>query len=183
MIIEDRLEGIEFAVNSVKVPGMFLEFGVYEGKSINFISNMILPKKIYGFDSFIGLPEDWNRGDTTYKKGHFALTGLPKVNYNVSLVQGFFEDSLKLWREKHADPIAFLHIDVDLYSSTKTILTELDSLIQSGTIICFDEYCDWTDSGVYKAWEEGEYKAFKEWGRSCELIAKHGLFGAVFKVI
>ena len=183
MIFDNRLEGIEFAVESAKINGLYLEFGVYEGKSINLISYLVEPKKVYGFDSFIGLPEDWDRGDTIYKKGHFALKELPKVNYNVNLVEGFYEDSLAVWKEKHTDDISFIHIDVDLYSSTKTILEELDEQIKPGTILCFDEYCDWTSSGIYDTWEEGEYKAFKEWGRDCELIAKHGLFGAVFKVL
>ena len=39
--------------------GLFLEFGVYKGTSINFISSLIPDKKIYGFDSFGGLPEEW----------------------------------------------------------------------------------------------------------------------------
>lgn len=181
--INSRLQGIEFAVKSAKINGLYLEFGVFEGKSINVIANIVEPKKVYGFDSFKGLPEDWNRGDTIYKKGHFSLNELPKVNYNVNLVEGFYEDSLAVWKEKYKDDISFIHIDVDLYSSTKTILNELDKQIKPGTIICFDEYCDWTSSGIYDAWEEGEYKAFNEWGRDCNLLAIHGLFGAVFEVL
>lgn len=183
MVFENRFDGIEFAVNSAPSSGLFLEFGVHSGESIKLIAKLIEPKKIHGFDSFIGLPEDWHRGADVYKKGHFALKELPKVPYNVNLIEGFFEDSLPVWKEKYTEKIAFLHIDADLYSSAKTILTQLDSQIISGTIICFDEYCDWTNSGIYDSWEEGEYKAFKEWGRECELICKHGLFGAVFKVL
>jgi len=183
MIFDNRFDGITYAVNSSNTSGYFLEFGVFEAKSITLIAEMITPKKVYGFDSFVGLPEDWDRGDTVYKKGHFALKELPKVPYNVNLIEGFFEDSIPVWKEKYSGEISFIHIDVDLYSSTKTILTELDSQIKAGTILCFDEYCDWTNSGIYDAWEEGEYKALKEWGRECELIAKHGLFGAVFRVL
>ena len=48
----------------------FLEFGVFSGSSINFFSNKI-NKKIYGFDSFEGLKEDWL--GTTVIKGTFDL--------------------------------------------------------------------------------------------------------------
>ena len=109
--INSRLQGIEFAVKSAKINGLYLEFGVFEGKSINVIANIVEPKKVYGFDSFKGLPEDWNRGDTIYKKGHFSLNELPKVNYNVNLVEGFYEDSLAVWKEKYKDDISFIHID------------------------------------------------------------------------
>jgi len=182
MIFDDRFDGIRFAVGQACIPGTYLEFGVYQGNSINFIADLIKPERVYGFDSFKGLPEDWERGDTVYKKGHFTLDKLPTVRDNVTLIEGFFNDSLAPWLLGNGSDISFLHIDVDLYSSTKCILESLDNKIVSGTIICFDEYCDWTDSGIYDKWEEGEYLAFKEWGRSADLIAKHGLFGAVFQV-
>ena len=39
-----------------------LEFGVYEGKSMKRIMSTEIWQKypVYGFDSFEGLPEDWN---------------------------------------------------------------------------------------------------------------------------
>ena len=41
--------------------GLFLEFGVHTGKSINLFANHLKKKnkKIYGFDSFQGQPNDW----------------------------------------------------------------------------------------------------------------------------
>ena len=47
----------------------FLEFGVHVGTTINFFSNYV--NKIYGFDSFEGLREDWY--GTTSPKGRFNL--------------------------------------------------------------------------------------------------------------
>ena len=48
--------------------------------------------KLYGFDSFKGLPEkqrDW------YDKGSFNRNGnLPKVNSNVKLIKGWFNETL-----------------------------------------------------------------------------------------
>ena len=51
-----------------------LEFGVFEGKSLRKIVNMLDDSfKIYGFDSFVGLPENWE--ETICHKGFFNLKG------------------------------------------------------------------------------------------------------------
>lgn len=55
-----------------------LEFGVFEGKTINLCSSMYKDRQFYGFDTFEGLPEDWRDG---FPKGFFNLNGnLPKIN-------------------------------------------------------------------------------------------------------
>ena len=70
--------------------GLYLEFGVYKGGSINFISSILPDEIIYGFDSFEGLPEDW-RYDL--QKGGFNVDGnLPPVNKNVRLIKGWFNE-------------------------------------------------------------------------------------------
>jgi len=56
----------------------------------------------------------------------------------------------------HAKPISFLHIDCDLYSSTKTIFDLLGDRLLPGTIIVFDEYFN------YPSWKKHEYLAFSE---------------------
>ena len=134
--------------------GQYLEFGVYEGDSINFIASILPDKIIYGFDSFEGLPEDW-RYDL--QKGDFGVSGkLPKVNANVRLIKGWFNETLPEFVKAHPEPCAFIHVDCDLYSSTKTIFDNLKNQIVSGTVIAFDEYFNYPD------WQEGEYKAFME---------------------
>ena len=134
--------------------GEILEFGVFEGNSINFISATLPDKVIYGFDSFEGLPEDW-RYDC--QKGAFnANNNLPPVNENVRLVKGWFNETLPEFVKEHPEPCAFIHVDCDLYSSTKTIFHELKNQIVSGTVIAFDEYFN------YPGWQQYEYKAFME---------------------
>ncbi len=49
-----------------------------------------------------------------------------------------------------------MHVDCDIYSSTKNIFDMLDSKIKSGTIIVFDEYFN------YRNWQQHEFKAFQE---------------------
>jgi hypothetical protein len=60
-----------------------------------------------------------------------------------------------------AGPIAFMHVDCDLYSSTKTIFEFLGDAIGPGTVILFDEYFN------YPNWEQHEYKAFQEFSEKC----------------
>ena len=134
--------------------GQYLEFGVFQGSTINVISSTLPDKIIYGFDSFEGLPENWRDG---FDKSTFNLKGkLPKVNKNVRLIKGWFNETLPEFVKEHPEPCAFIHVDCDLYSSTKTIFAELKNQIVSGTVIAFDEYFN------YPGWQEGEYKAFME---------------------
>lgn len=46
---------------------LVLEFGVWEGKSINVIAKLMPKYLVYGFDSFFGLEEDWSRTKTRKK--------------------------------------------------------------------------------------------------------------------
>jgi predicted O-methyltransferase YrrM len=147
-------EVLDVALSKVSLEGLFLEFGVFSGKSINQIARKFPDQKVYGFDSFEGLPEFWRDG---FKKGFFSLEGnLPKVESNVSLVKGWFSDTLPEFTNKEKAAISFLHVDCDLYSSTKTIFSSLAKQIEVGTVIVFDEYFN------YVGWQEGEFKAFKE---------------------
>jgi len=66
---------------------------------------------------------------------------------------------------------AFLRLDADLYSSTKTVLDLLGDGIIPGTVIAFDEFFN------YPAWREGEYRAFTEFCR--ERQAEMRYFGFV----
>lgn len=136
--------------------GLFLEFGVFKGESINFFSSKYPEKTFYGFDSFEGLPESW--GGSEFSKGHFSLGGrLPKVNQNVKLIKGWFDEMLPSFLEKEHGNIALLHIDADLYSSTKTILDLLRCRLIPGTVILFDEYQG------YPGWRNSEFKAWQEY--------------------
>lgn len=47
--------------------------GVCTGKTVNFIAALNPTQKVYGFDSFEGLPEDWIREDQVIPIGTFAF--------------------------------------------------------------------------------------------------------------
>ena len=135
--------------------GMILEFGVFKGQSINQIATLLPDRRIHGFDSFEGLPEDWTGYNVA--KEFFDRHGvLPKVKDNVSLHKGWFHESLPPFLAEHPGPVAFIHVDCDLYSSTKILLDALADRIRPGTIIVFDEYHNFPN------WREHEHKAFME---------------------
>ncbi|MDX1508578.1 MAG: class I SAM-dependent methyltransferase, partial [Woeseiaceae bacterium] len=104
---------VKHVLDAVDTDGLYLEFGVGRGKSMRWIAAQV-DGTVYGFDSFEGIPEYWNGNPV----GAFAQKSLPKVPDNVEFVVGLFGDSLPGFLEQHRDPIAFLHIDCDLYSST-----------------------------------------------------------------
>ena len=142
------------AARRVTVSGLWLEFGVHQGESIRVIADQTT-NTVYGFDSFEGLPEDWT---FFQKKGRFSLDGKPPENMpdNVEFVKGWFNESLPDFLGKHEDPVAFLHIDSDLYSSAKTVLDLLQDRIVPGTVVLFDELLN------YPGWKSGEAKAWLE---------------------
>jgi len=152
-IFNNKFELLSYCIQNIKVDGLILEFGVYKGETINFIASKLRDKVIYGFDSFEGLPEDWRSG---FSKGTFFLGNLPQVEPNVNLIKGWFDKTLPEFIKENNIPVAFVHIDCDLYSSTKIIFNILKKNIVPGTIIVFDEFFN------YPGWKNGEYKAFME---------------------
>jgi hypothetical protein len=157
-IFETDLDLLTHAMTMTK-PGLCLEFGVASGRTISHIAG--LTERVYGFDSFEGLPEDWRSG---FVKGAFA-GDLPPVPPNAVLIKGWFEKTLPEFLGKQQGPVAFLHIDCDLYSSTKTIFDLLAPRIVRGTVIVFDEYFN------YPGWQQHEHKAFEEF-KSAGIVCK-----------
>ncbi len=148
------LDLIEFSIENIKISnGIILEFWVFKGATVNFISSKLAKSQVYWFDSFEWLPEDWR---SNFLSGHFKLEMLPKVNSNVTLVKGWFNEVLPGFVLSNKAPVAFLHVDCDLYSSTKAIFENLGDSIISWTVIVFDEY--WN----YAGWKQWEFKAFNE---------------------
>ena len=160
MIFRSRMDLWTFALTQVSIKGIFIEFGVSWGKSINYFAER-LPKnlKIYGFDSFQGLKENFT--GTGFSTGAFSTgKNLPNVKNNVVLVKGWFKDTLPLFLMQNNDFFSFIHLDADTYVSTKEVLDLVQDRIKSGTIVVFDEYLgnpNWVNH-EYKAWKEFVFK-------------------------
>jgi Macrocin-O-methyltransferase (TylF) len=122
----------------------YLEFGVYRGETFRewCALNRNPHSRFFGFDSFEGLPEDWN---PRQPKGAFDTGGrAPELDdARAQFVVGLFQDSLPgFLRSYQAHDQLVLHIDCDLYSSTLYCLSSLDRVIGQGTVIIFDEFYD-----------------------------------------
>ena len=136
--------------------GVIAEFGVWQGESINFFAKTCPKARVFGFDSFEGLEEDWY--GYVLQKGQFDKKGkLPKVENNVTLIKGWFEDTLPNFVKSLAhEKILILHMDADTYKPSKYVLNSLAKNLGSGSIIIFDEYFG------YPSWQLHEFKAYQE---------------------
>jgi len=139
--------------------GLFLEFGVEKGDSTNFIARHLAERGesslVHAFDSFEGLPGEWS--GTFERKGKFSLGGrVPPVLSNVRLHKGWFSATIPGFLKDNAGMISLLHVDCDLYSSTKDIFSHVKDRIGPGTIVVFDEYFN------YHNWQQHEFMAWQE---------------------
>jgi len=150
----------------ISLPGDFLQFGVFRGHTARIIQSLILSSRtLHLFDSFEGLPEAW--GNTHHDKGSFFVgkDSIPKFDPKLCKVHvGWFSDTIGPYKEKYKNPISFIHLDADLYSSTKTILYELNDLIVPDTILLFDEFFMENEKGI----SDEECRAFLDWAKDCD---------------
>jgi O-methyltransferase len=121
---------------------LFLEFGVYRGASLLSWSKLLMNplSSLHGFDSFEGLPEDW---DWVRAKGTFDQGKEPPIidDPRVCCHVGWFDKTLPAFVLPEHERL-LIHLDADLYSSTKFVLETLRPEITTGTIIMLDEFCD-----------------------------------------
>ena len=122
-----------------------------------------------GFDSFQGLPKSTlNAARLGWGAHKYSVKGqLPQVPPHVRLHVGWFNETLPpfLRSASGAGPVAFAHLDADIYTSTITVLDALASScrLRVGSVLAFDEIF-----GPPRI-EEEELRALQE------ATAKHGL--------
>jgi len=123
--------GTHLGINSVI---NYLEFGVSVGHSLRKCAERFTnpATRLIGFDSFRGLPEDWQVGpERIIPKGHFSLGGAPPRidDVRVSFVKGWFQNTVPGFLADSADDLAgkavLVHFDADLYSATLFLLSIL----------------------------------------------------------
>jgi len=136
--------------------GFNLEFGVWKGRTINLFSKHLKNKKIFGFDTFEGINEDWIGTDKA--KGFYTTNNkMPKVNDNCILIRGLIQDTLPRFLTENSDTkIAFAHMDVNTYESSKFILKLIKPRLHENAIILLRACHN------YPGWSVGEYKALQE---------------------
>tara|TARA_E500000331_G_C17247281_1_gene709598 strand:- start:1719 stop:2411 length:693 start_codon:yes stop_codon:yes gene_type:complete len=153
------------STRAITLKGHWCEFGVRAGRSLNWMIDEYPKQVIHAFDSWQGLPEEWNHG--TGKVADMSCNP-PTVPEHIHLHKGWFKDTVPTWKENNKGPVAFLHMDADIYSSTKEVLTLLNDQIVPGTVITFDEFCNFRLSGKMSEWEDQEFLALIEWMDECQ---------------
>jgi hypothetical protein len=140
------------AVLAAPPGGLFLEFGVWKG---NWLRQMAAVRDVqfFGFDSFEGLPEAWS----TRQAGTFDLGGEPpEMPANVELVKGWFEETIPPFLTRRPEPVSFVHVDCDLYSSARTVFELIGDRFVDGTQLVLDDFM------LEPGWEREEHRAFFE---------------------
>ena len=114
-ILTDARATMALGLKAAGREGLVLEFGVRFGNSIRALA-VQAGQQVHGFDSFEGLPEAWGSNP----RGVYSTGGrLPEVPGNVQLHVGWFEDSLPQFCADHREPVRFMNVDCDIYSSTR----------------------------------------------------------------
>ena len=146
------------------IEGHYYEFGLYQGYTFGEAVKMSPDIHHFGFDSFEGMPENaegggfgFGRFKVTYAKVVNNLLTIGAFSHREHLIKGFFSDSLtpQLQHELMNYKAAVVLIDSDLYESAVSVLYFIKPLLQTGSIVIFD---DW---GSFSA-EAGEQRALRE---------------------
>lgn len=162
----DDVLGLVLQSDKVTRSGTWAEFGVAGGNSLRRITRLRGDARVWAFDTFTGLPEEWKRkDDCVHLAGHFAQDKIPNVP-GAHIVSGLFQDTLPAWNPP--DPITLLHIDCDLYSSTRCVFGYVLPRLAPGAIIVFDEILE------YPGFEEHEMRALYE--ACCTNLSWDGTF-------
>ena len=141
------------------LPGDILEFGVFKGASlIRFLTYRSIlennfSRKIIGFDTFKKFPKQKKTSDIKLVKDFTLDAGHPiskenlnkilvrKKFENFELIEGNVENTLKKFIKKNDNTkISLLHLDMDVYKSTKFVLNLLEKRMVKNGIILVDDY-------------------------------------------
>jgi O-methyltransferase len=173
-------------VHEEKIPGDFLEAGVWKG-GVTILMKAFLnavgdsDRKVYVADSFQGWQDDVNdpaAGLCNNRSNAWIIVPKSDVEANfrkynllddkVEFIEGFFHESLK---HASVDRLAILRLDSDLYESTKVSLEELYPKLSIGGYVIIDDYhafpsCDRAVNEFREKWgiTDVMYEQYKEGG-------------------
>jgi hypothetical protein len=153
-LYERRTGVIDHALQNLAVGGDILEFGVFKGAVTRYIVPRAGDRQYHAFDSFRGVPKAMS---LTVAQHSFNLDGsVPDLPQGVIVHDGWFSDTLPVYRRKYMAPVALAYIDCDLYESVETVLAKIQDRLVPGSILIFD---DWYN---FPNWERHSYRALKE---------------------
>ena len=122
--------------------GEMAEVGVYQGVSARLISMASGSRPLHLFDTFAGLPAPDADENVRMRKGHYAASlasvqSFLKDRPNVSYHPGLFPDTAQPCDERR---FSFVHLDVDLKSSTLACLAFFYPRMVPGGVILSHDY-------------------------------------------
>lgn len=137
-----------------KVPGDMAEVGSFEGVSAKLLAMTDRSRTLHIFDTFEGLPAPSGKDSKGFYGGQYRASEGEVRSY----LQGFDVQIYKGLFPSTAGPItgktfAFVHLDVDLYESTRACLEFFYPRMAVGGIILTHDYAA-RDEGVYRAFNE-----------------------------
>ncbi|MEX2498864.1 MAG: protein arginine N-methyltransferase [Wenzhouxiangellaceae bacterium] len=151
----DNVALLRHALSCAPARGAVVECGVFHGRTASLLARWAPQRRVFGFDSFQGLPEAWSGHEPA---GSYSTGGrLPEVPQNVELRAGWFDQTLPEFAAGLDQPIALLHVDCDLYTSAAQVLSALGPCLAPGTVVVFDEYTG------YAGWRDHEHRAWREY--------------------
>lgn len=168
-------KAVEYIVKK-KVPGDFVECGVWKGGSAMVIIYTLLKmnetyRKIYLYDTYTGMTEptvedfaipskkpavqkwnknkfcDWSFATLKEVKENLKFTAYPQEN--LLFIKGRVEDTIP---QTISSKIALLRLDTDWYRSTKHELIHLYPRLSTNGVLIVDDYGYW--AGAKKAVDE-----------------------------
>lgn len=136
----------QLAAMRSRSPGAMAEVGVAAGGTAKLICTAAAGKDFFGFDTFAGLPhvepEDRHWGVQFFKPRQYAADEESVRSYlapfkNVHLVRGMFPESAN---DLHHETFGFVHLDADLYKSTKEALQFFWPRMTPGGVILLHDF-------------------------------------------
>lgn len=137
-----------------RIEGDFAEVGVYMGRSAEIIKQNAPNKRLHLFDTFTGLPDMVLPEDEKHylKPGDMAVDFKAVKDYLKKYDNIFINRGIFTGKEAKDNRFAFVHIDVDIYHSTKTVIEFFYQRMNKDGIMLIHDYP--IHSGVRRAIDE-----------------------------
>jgi len=142
------------AIDAVKkIPGDMAELGVARGASAKMMTSCAPDRVLHLFDTFDGIPEPGDQDSSRFKNRQYRFTLEEVQSYlngdNLRFYKGLFPQTAK---GLSGTRFAFVHLDADLYESTKAGREWFYPRLNRGGILICHDYD--TSAGVNRAFEE-----------------------------
>lgn len=149
----DLIEKIAVALDQRRVPGDFLEAGIWRGGAVALMRALIDAyamdgRRVFAADSFAGIPKnERGRNDPVDLWKDRWIAPIDEVRQNIArlglldekivFVPGFFADSLQTLASER---FALIRLDSDSYDSVETSLEYLYPLLSKGGVVIIDDW-------------------------------------------